>query len=97
MARYMFGTPGCHHDALGLDDHDDAMMQGCHHQGWYPGDDNGDDYNQDDINAGDLTVSEGSLVPSLLARESTSTGGFVDQSLSFYSHLTLFRPKTNCA
>ena len=32
MARYMFGTPGCHHDALGLDDHDDAMMQVCHHQ-----------------------------------------------------------------
>ena len=76
MARYMFGMPGCHHDALGLDDHDDAMMQGCHHQGWYPGDDNGDDYNQDDINAGDLTVSEGSLVPSLLGRELTSTGGF---------------------
>ena len=56
MARYMFGMPGCHHDALGLDDHDDAMMQGCHHQGWYLGDDNGDDYNQDDIDAGDLTV-----------------------------------------
>ena len=40
------------------------------------GDDNGDDYNQDDINAGDLTVSEGSLVPSLLGRVLTSTGGF---------------------